>query len=38
MTLHKEIAIKKASPLNRAEHFIVTTAIYADLPENDFFG
>ena len=38
MTLHKGISIKKASPLNLAEHFIITVAINADLPVNHFLG
>ena len=38
MTLYKGISFKKASPLNRPEHAIVTFAINADLPENKFFG
>ena len=38
MTLYKGIPIKKASPLNLAEHAKITFAINADIAENDFYG
>ena len=38
MTLHKEIPMKKVSPLVRAEHEKITIANYADIPANNFYG